>query len=194
MVCSYRASSEPASGISNASVRRPQAAKPLCCAPFREPLPGLEPHAVTTEPNARVRTGLMVAGLIPFGWALAYAAFANPERLQIGAVIFELYAAVILSFLGGMRWGRAIARGEAAWTLVEAVVPAVLAFTALLLIPVATILGVAATGLGFAIWMLRDVRDAAWPAGFRRQRAIVSVIVLLLHLSLAVLLAVRLPG
>ncbi len=136
----------------------------------------------------------MVAGLIPFGWALAYVAFADLARLQIGAVIFELYAAVILSFLGGMRWGRAIARGEAAWTLVEAVVPAVLAFAALLLIPVATILGVAATGLGFAIWMLRDVRDMAWPIGFRRERAIVSVIVLLLHLSLAVLLAVRLPG
>ncbi len=149
---------------------------------------------MTTEPHARVRTGLMVAGLIPFGWALAYVAFADPARLQIGAVIFELYAAVILSFLGGMRWGRAIARGEAAWTLVEAVVPAVLAFVALLLIPVATILGVAATGLGFAIWMLRDVRDMAWPIGFRRERAIVSVIVLLLHLSLAVLLAVRLPG
>ena len=108
--------------------------------------------------------------------------------------MFELYAAVTLSFLGGMRWGRALASGEPAARLVEAVLPSLLALAALLLLGVAPILAVAATGAGFAIWLLRDARDPAWPRDFRRRRVAVSLLVLLLHLGLAWLLYAHRAG
>ena len=137
--------------------------------------------------TSRAMAWLMGAGLLPFVAALGYASSGRPDALA-GAIVFVLYAAVILSFLGGMRWGRALTSGEPAARLVEAVLPSLLAFAALLLLGVAQILAVAATGAGFAIWLLRDARDPAWPHEFRRRRVAVSLLVLLLHLGLAWLL------
>ncbi len=142
---------------------------------------------------SRAMAWLMGAGLLPFVAALGYASSGRPDALA-GVIVFELYAAVILSFLGGMRWGRALASGEPAVRLVEAILPSLLAFAALLLLGVAQILAVAVTGAGFAIWLLRDARDPAWPPVFRHRRVVVSLLVLLLHLGLAWLLYARRVG
>ncbi|MHB8570911.1 MAG: DUF3429 domain-containing protein [Metallibacterium sp.] len=146
----------------------------------------------TERPNLRVAWALSLAGLLPLLAALIYAASPATHWLA-GAIVFELYAAVILSFLGGMRWGRALAMGEGSARMVEAVIPSLLGFAALLLVPVWVPLAVAVTGIGFAIWLRRDAGDAAWAADFRRLRLVISLAVLGLHLALAVVLYLRLP-
>jgi hypothetical protein len=134
---------------------------------------------------------LSLAGLLPLLAAWIYAA-SPAARWMAGAIVFELYAALILSFLGGMRWGRAVALHETVARWIEAVFPSLLGFAALLLVPVWLPLAVAVTGVGFAIWLRRDAGDPAWPAAFRRLRVVISLCVLLLHLALAAVLFLRL--
>lgn len=148
--------------------------------------------AGTTDALMRMAWTLSLAGLLPLLAALIYAA-SPVARWLAGAIVFELYAAIILSFLGGMRWGRALALNENAARLIEAAIPSLLGFAALLLVPVWIPLAVAMTGIGFAIWLRRDAGDAAWPADFRRLRVVISLAVMGLHLALAVVLYLRLP-
>lgn len=135
----------------------------------------------------------MLAGVLPFALALGYALL-GLFQLRAGAIAFALYAALILSFLGGMRWGRAVVTAETAARLIESVVPTLLAFTAVMLVSVNLQLALATSALGFAIWLLRDARDTRWPQWLRRWRVIISLIVLLLHVGMLVLLRTRLPG
>ncbi len=142
--------------------------------------------------SMRMAWALSLAGLLPLLVACIYAA-SPAERWLAGAIVFELYAAIILGFLGGMRWGRALALDEEGTRLIEAVIPGLLGFAALLLVPVWIPLAVAMTGMGFAIWLRRDAGDAAWSMAFRRLRVVISLAVLGLHLALAVVLYLRLP-
>ncbi len=48
-----------------------------------------------------------VLGIIPF-WSLALAAWLAPGWTGVAAVVEAAYAALILSFLGGARWGLAV--------------------------------------------------------------------------------------
>jgi hypothetical protein len=136
---------------------------------------------------------LSLLGVLPLLAAVIYAA-SPAARWMAGAIVFEIYAAIILSFLGGMRWGRALALDEGAARLIEAVMPGVLGFAALLLVPLWLPLAVATTGIGFAIWLRRDAGDAAWPQAFRRLRVVMSLAVLGLHLALAAVLYLRLSN
>ncbi len=54
---------------------------------------------------------LGIAGLIPFSAGAAAVCF-SPEIKAEAAVALLLYGAVILSFLGGIRWGFAVLEGE----------------------------------------------------------------------------------
>lgn len=82
--------------------------------------------------------GLGLAGLIPF-WALALARVTGwPPGLPAGAVDFLLltYAATILSFLGGIRWGAALRAPDGARVATDyvfGVTPQLFAWGALLL-------------------------------------------------------------
>ncbi|WP_017460451.1 DUF3429 domain-containing protein [Dyella ginsengisoli] len=119
------------------------------------------------------------SGVLPFAGALI-AAFAWPAWSGFAAAVFVSYGAVILSFLGGARWGRGLAGGVAPTRFVEAVMPSLIAFAALLLLhtPPAALALLAA---GFAIWLAIDLRDPLWPAAYRRMRLGISVVVLALH-------------
>ncbi|MFP1683477.1 DUF3429 domain-containing protein [Alloalcanivorax sp. C16-1] len=92
-----------------------------------------------------------VAGLIPF---YTFALLAWHDGLRIGALTAVVsYAAVILSFLGAVHWGRALARLDSRnhiGTLVFGVVPALLGWVALLL-PVEFSLPMLIAGLVF-VW------------------------------------------
>lgn len=115
---------------------------------------------------ARVLGG---AGLIPF-FAAALAAvwpgFADHD-FALRALI--AYGAVILSFLGGVRWGLAIAeRPDALWgPLAVSVAPSLGGWVALLL-PAGT--GLVLLALGFAVMVALDGRLVAAPAWYRRLR------------------------
>ena len=124
--------------------------------------------------------GLGLAGLVPF-WGLAAACWAVPvwgyDRPQVDRALVT-YAAVILSFLGGIRWGLATREPDQAGVAGQyavAVLPSLLAWAALLLPePVRlAVLGLLALGLWPADLALARARLA--PPWYGRLRGILSL-------------------
>ncbi len=123
---------------------------------------------------------LGAAGVLPFAAALA-GALASPVHAGIAATIFIGYGAVILSFLGGARWGRGLAdAGTSPWRYVEAVLPSLLGFAVLLMAHRAGV-AIALLAAGFTAWLVIDLRDARWSRAYRRMRLAISAVVLALH-------------
>jgi hypothetical protein len=125
-------------------------------------------------PKAPLVLGL--AGLLPF-WGLMGAMAVAPPSLSAMTlgVALSTYGAVIVSFLGGIRWGLATAaprQDDVARDYAIAVVPSLLAWGALAFpLPAAlAILGVVALGLGPV-----DRTLALAPAWFGRLRMILSL-------------------
>jgi len=116
---------------------------------------------------------LGLGGLVPFfaGAAVSWAPDADLRRFALTAL--AAYAAVILSFLGGVRWG-AVLHDEAAlsrWTpLTLSVLPSLVAWVALLL-PIAPMLALLLAGLlgQFVLDRRAAARGQlpAWYAGLR---------------------------
>ncbi len=129
-------------------------------------------------PRAPLLLGL--AGLIPF-WGLALGVGIAPAAglPAPGVLAFALaaYGAVIVSFLGGIRWGLATTRPNQEAMAVQygvAIVPSLLAWAALAL-PMPAALG--ALGLVGLLLGLVDqglVRNGLAPAWFGRLRLILS--------------------
>jgi hypothetical protein len=141
-----------------------------------------------TAATVRVGRSLGLAGLTPFIAALLLALLArNDAQRALGLQAFVAYAAVILSFLGGIRWGAALT-APSFRLLGLAVLPSLLAFGLLLLPPREALplfaLGFAVVG-GFDV--LRRVTPN-WPGWFRTLRLQLSVAVVALHLVLIVAL------
>ena len=120
---------------------------------------------------------LGLGGLIPF-WALALGVLAGgaagfgPARL---ALALAAYGAVIVSFLGGIRWGFAVREGDGGAQYAISVLPALLAWAALAAPSPwrLALLGVLALVLWPADGML--VRAGIAPAWFGRLRMILSL-------------------
>ena len=135
-------------------------------------------------PLPRAAVWLTWLGLMPFVAALAaWAAGGLLEEarpLAIGSKAFLVYSAVILSFLGGLRWGRVMSAGAGAPGYVLAVLPSLWAFPALFL-PMLSALAALAVGFGLALWF--DTRADALPAtpGFRQLRRNISAAVITAH-------------
>ncbi|MBW8314565.1 MAG: DUF3429 domain-containing protein [Hydrogenophaga sp.] len=119
------------------------------------------------------------AGVLPFG-LLALATWCAPWR-DLAAQGFLAYGALILSFLGGVRWGRAMACGARAWQFAGSVLPSLWGWLAWFLLPPAAALGMLA--IGFALVARWDGRSdlLAAPVSFRRLRLGLSTAVLALH-------------
>ena len=103
------------------------------------------------------------AGLIPFiSLAAAAAAAPDPEVQRIARNGALTYAAVILSFMGGCRWGFAAAglgAGPTYRSLGLTVLPALLAWAALWAVPwIGASLAALLMAAGFAALFLDDVR------------------------------------
>jgi hypothetical protein len=150
------------------------------------------PGQMDSSASTHVHPGRLhgLAGLLPFVAALLLALLArNDDQRALGLQAFVAYAAVILSFLGGIRWGAALT-APSFRLLGLAVLPSLLAF-GLLLLPPREALPLFA--LGFAVVGGFDVlrpADAHWPGWFRTLRLQLTVAVVALHL----LLIVALPG
>lgn len=131
------------------------------------------------RPLPRGMAALGWSGLLPFAGALALAVL-QPAWRDLALTVFIAYAAVILSFLGGARWGRGLASDVSPLRDVEAVLPSLIGFAALLLahrpVPALGLLGA-----GYLIWLLIDLRDPLWSASYRRMRLGITVAVLALH-------------
>lgn len=89
--------------------------------------------SLSNVPLSAVILGL--AGLIPFlGFAALAVSGTDGGLGQIGLTprtILSAYGAVIASFMGGIRWGAAAARGAGSADYLVAIVPSLLAWAAL---------------------------------------------------------------
>jgi hypothetical protein len=100
-----------------------------------------------------------------------------------------LYGAVVLSFLGGIRWGTAIGPYSAArqaWEFTGSVSPVILGWIALLLPPAA---GVSLLIIGFlaqALWDVIAVEDGRLPAWFGQLRMILTSIAVISLLAILI--------
>lgn len=133
------------------------------------------PRNASTPPAAAV---LGYLGCLPFAaMAVALWRVADPVHQRELAWALAAYGAVILSFLGGVRWGREIARhGPAAGRspLVLSVVPSLLAWIALLLPgPAHPLLALL---MAFVVVGVLDVQEVEL-RGYARLRLILTVIV-----------------
>ena len=131
-------------------------------------------------PPAALALGL--AGVLPFA-ACAGALWldVDPALQADAARALAAYGAVILSFLGGVRWGAALRLplAQATPELVLAVIPSLLGWCALLL-PGAT-QPLLALSLGMAVFGVLDAREGArgaWPHWYSRLRIILTLLVL----------------
>lgn len=148
---------------------------------------------------------LGAGGLIPFlGCTVAVLLF--PAQVPIPRLVAALidYGAVILSFLGAVHWGLALApavTGHAAnpatqrLRLVLGVLPALVAWAALLISLVATpLLALLVLLLGFLLTALveaRSARHGSLPRGYMGLRWVLTGVVML---CLAAVLLARLAG
>lgn len=132
--------------------------------------------------HSRSAYGYGFAGVVPFGVGLALIYLGQTETQRaLGHDLFVYYGAVILSFLGGIRWGAALSRpsGKA---LGLSVAPSLLALMALLL---ERELGLQVLAAGFAVVGLFDVlrrTESTWPQWFKQLRMRLTIAVVALHL------------
>lgn len=129
---------------------------------------------------------LALAGLIPFGGCAILVAQGGAQAdAWLGALI--AYAAVILSFLGGARWGASLASGSPdPATLVLSNLPALVAWAALLPLemPSPTRLTILSAGLAM-MWLWDRRRPPTWYPALRT----VATVGALLSLGLAVVVS-----
>lgn len=124
---------------------------------------------------------LTAAGAIPFvGLAIAIAVL-DPPSNATAALWLQTYAAIILSFLGGIRWGLALAQpGTKAGTLALSVCPSLAGWAilppAIILVPSPSWF-LAYAGL-FAVQLVWDLRSTGVPSGFKPVRLWVSIVVI----------------
>lgn len=123
---------------------------------------------------------LAYGGLLPF-LGLAAASLLDPPRSGVWQQLSLNYGAVILSFVGALHWGFAMGKltmSERARSISFAwsVVPALLAWLALLLDPIA---GSALMAAGFAAHYVQDwrlARQAVLPAWYLPMRLRLSLV------------------
>ena len=132
-------------------------------------------EAVRKIPSAALWLGL--AGLIPF-WLplipLYGSGMIGPDRALL---LLMVYAAVILSFLGGIRWGAALKlpRGPLQSTLLAfSVVPSLAGYAALLLPSVAGLVLLLSGFLLQGVWDVQSAQRGELPAWFATLRALLT--------------------
>jgi len=143
-----------------------------------------------TLPRTALLLGL--AGLIPFLGGIGLAALA--EGASRGQALWALatYGAVILSFLGAVHWGLALARDESPATaarLLLGVVPALVGWVALLLPPVTSLVLLASGILGTAAAETGAARRGLVGAAYLRLRWGLSLVAMTCLLAGALLAA-----
>ncbi|WP_428483322.1 DUF3429 domain-containing protein [Rhodopila sp.] len=119
-------------------------------------------------PRAVLAYGLL--GVIPF-LAPPAAGVLFPDIRPLSAVVLSLYGGLILSFLGGARWGAEIRQpAPRPWIITLAMLPTLVAL-ALLLLPSAQrrgqLLGLA---VALGVHWLWDLRGADLPTWYTRLR------------------------
>ena len=129
----------------------------------------------------RLGRTLALAGFVPFA-VLAFWLYGiapdHPWRQGTIAVL-TAYGAVVLSFLGGMRWGIALTGkgGESRRDLMLGIVPPLVGWSAMLVPPPLTFVLLAVAFAAQGAWDSLTLTSAAAPDWFRRLRIQMTVLV-----------------
>ena len=144
--------------------------------------PGSARRASFAARNRRRAWILSLAGYIPFAFLVAALFVLDSQNPQQALVVDALkaYGAVILSFLGGIRWGLVVryqSEETTGLTLVLSVVPSLIGWVALFL-PVPLAFGLLA--LGFAAqgaWDALSAQSGEFGLWFARLRTALTLLV-----------------
>jgi hypothetical protein len=131
-------------------------------------------------PRAALRLGFL--GLAPLAISALVTLSAHTSTARLGAIAFSLYAAVLLSFLGGVRCGIEIMRDpqnpNAARLLFSALPGLAGWILAVFVVFVTPALGASAAFAGLfaaqGAWDYRSARDAAAPAWYPVLRQVLT--------------------
>lgn len=120
-----------------------------------------------------------LAGLLPFA-ASAISAFMPGLPAAVGPTALLAYGAVILSFLGGIQWGLAMAQDEPSYVrLGSSVLPSLLAWAALLVDGDPGLVLLALSFAGILLFDLHLTRGGMAPAWYPQLRIPLTVAVIL---------------
>jgi len=118
-------------------------------------------------------------GLVPF-LAPPLVGTLFPDVKDVAATVLALYGGLILSFLGGARWGLAVAHPSPLASVITLSMIPTLAALALLLLPahtrLAQLLGLAVALVLHWLWDLRGKDLPAWYAGLRTMLTVGAAI------------------
>ena len=148
------------------------------------PSPARPAGAAPAEPLAHVRTlwALGLGGLVPFVALTAVLVYAGREFIAFStlALAFTAYSAVILSFLGGIRWGASLMRASRGrLTLGLSVLPSLFAWICLFL-PAPWLFAALAVGfLAQGAWDVTAIQRGKLPLAFRTLRIVLTAVVVL---------------
>lgn len=157
--------------------------------------PHIQPYAITESQEISARSiplsaaGLGYAGLIPFALCTIVLAWDKPTWQPVALEAFITYSAIILSFLGGIRWGAASSGRQArSGALAFSVLPSL--WAALILLwpnEYAAVWGlmVGFVLMGMADWFRPVPKMPAW---MRTLRLHLSVAVLACHCAVLTLI------
>lgn len=140
----------------------------------------LIPEKSIAVPRSAIWLGAF--GFLPFGASALAAAFLDEQYGRWATAALMTYGAVILSFLGGIHWGVAIARDPGAGALprrlVVSVAPSLIAWAGLLL-PLKVGLLLLAAGFAAILYVdIRATRAGEMPPWYPRLRLPLSFAVL----------------
>jgi len=152
-----------------------------------------DPHSAApanNEASEQVNMGsafprwLTLSGAIPFIACSAALWLAPPAYRAFATIVLTSYAAVILSFLGGIQWGLAVnlidtAPKSARTMFLLSVVPSLLAW-AMLLLPASSSRIIVAMCLFAFVWVVDALLNLQKliPAWYFKLRSIITVIVI----------------
>jgi hypothetical protein len=131
-------------------------------------------------PRAALRLGFL--GLVPLAVTALISLSEHANTARLGAIAFSLYAAVLLSFLGGVRCGFELMRAPHApngLRLLFSALPALSGWAlATMVVYFTPVLGAAAIFAGLfaaqALWDYRSARDAGAPAWYPMLRQVLT--------------------
>ena len=143
-------------------------------------------RAASARPTGAVRIPLParvlgLGGLLPFAFGAVMVWCPLEAVSEFGTRLLGAYGALILSFLGGVRWGRLLGGGEREAARLErwlplslSVLPSLVAWVALLL-PPAGMFALLATGLVLQYLLDRDASESGeLPRWYGRLRLILT--------------------
>lgn len=139
--------------------------------------------AIDTPADAVPPAALWLGGLgaLPFVALAAGHILTSGEAASLTGFALAAYGAVILSFLGGIRWGLAVAPrgvgGSLTMPLTLSVVPSLIGWGALLAPAPASLLILASTFLAVLLWDRRAAQTGAAPFWYPRLRVPLTTVV-----------------